>query len=114
MTTIDDYLTTLSGAEKVAIEHMYGIVREMVPEATEGMSYAMPAFKYKGKSLVAIIANKDFLSLYPFGAVEKLDLDLSAFECTSGSIHFTAEKPISDELLRKIIAARVQQIDRES
>jgi uncharacterized protein YdhG (YjbR/CyaY superfamily) len=91
---------------------MYGIVRQMVPGATEELSYAMPAFKYKGKGLVAIMANKKFLSLYPFSAVDKLGVDLSAFERTSGSIHFSLDKPIADDLLCKIITARLRQIDK--
>jgi uncharacterized protein YdhG (YjbR/CyaY superfamily) len=90
---------------------MYAVVRELVPNVTEELSYAMPAFKYKGKGLVAIMSNKNFLSLYPFGAVEKLGLDLSAYEQTSGSVHFSTTNPISDELLQKIIAARMRQID---
>lgn|ERR1700689_3415423 len=109
MSVIDDYLVTLSEPAKTTISHMYGIVRDIVPDATEEMSYAMPAFKCKGKSLVAIMANKKFLSLYPFCALDKLGLDLSEFECTSGSIHFSAKKPISDDLLRKIITARMKQ-----
>lgn len=111
MSVIDDYLAQLNGPEKSTVEHMYGIVRQLVPDATEELSYAMPAFKYKGKSLVAIMANKNFLSLYPFGAVNKLGLDVSAFECTDGSIHFSVDKPISDDLLRQIITARMKQID---
>ena len=110
MSVIDDYLETLSGAEKATLAHMYGIVREMVPDATEELSYAMPAFKYKGKSLVAIMATKNFLSLYPFGNTANLGLDLSAFEGTKGSIHFSPENPISDALLQKIVQARIQQI----
>lgn len=109
---IDDYLAGLSGAEKQTIEHMYAVVREMVPGATEELSYAMPAFKYKGKGLVAIMANKEFLSLYPFGNVENLGLDLSGFESTKGSIHFSVERPIPDGLLRAIISARIGQIER--
>jgi uncharacterized protein YdhG (YjbR/CyaY superfamily) len=112
MSVVDDYLASLSGAEKATVSHMYGIVREMVPETTEEMSYAMPSFKYKGKSLVAIMANKNFLSLYPFGAVDNLGLDLSAFECTSGSIHFTPENPIPDNLLHQIITVRMERIDK--
>ena len=111
MSVIDGYLATLSETERATIEHMYGIVRQMVPTATEELSYAMPAFKYKGKGLVAIMANKEFLSLYPFGAVARLGVDLSAYECTSGSIHFSLDKPIPDDLLRHIIAARMRQID---
>jgi uncharacterized protein YdhG (YjbR/CyaY superfamily) len=111
MTVIDSYLKTLHGPEKHTIAHMYAVVRELVPNVTEELSYAMPAFKYKGKGLVAIMSNKNFLSLYPFGAVEKLGLDLSAYEQTSGSVHFSTTNPISDELLQKIIAARMRQID---
>jgi uncharacterized protein YdhG (YjbR/CyaY superfamily) len=108
MSVIDDYLASLSGPEKALIAHMYEIVRREVPEATEGISYGMPAFKYEGKGLVAIMANKYFLSLYPFCAVEKLGLDVSNFECTSGSIHFNTDKPITDDLLRQILIARMR------
>lgn len=111
MSVIDDYLASLNGSAKATITHMYDIVREMVPDAAEEMSYAMPAFKYKGKSLVAIMVNKNFLSLYPFCGLSRLGLDLSNYETTTGSIHFTSENPIPDELLRQIIAARLEQIE---
>jgi uncharacterized protein YdhG (YjbR/CyaY superfamily) len=111
MTVIDDYLLTLSGQEQQIIAHMYDVVREMVPNATEELSYAMPAFKHKGKGLVAVISNKNFMSLYPFEAVKRLGLDLSAYECTSGSIHFTVDKPISDELFRDIVSSRKRHIE---
>ena len=114
MSVVDDYLSSLSGEEKDTLAHMYGMVRQVVPEATEEMSYAMPAFKYKGKGLVAIMVNKNFLSLYPFGSVERLSVDVSAFEQTSGSIHFSLEKPIPNDLLKQIVLARKAQIDSKS
>lgn len=113
MSVIDDYLETLDAPLKDMIEHMHTVVRQTAPGATEELSYAMPAFKYKGKCLIAIIAHKRFLSLYPFGSVERLGIDLTAYECTSGSIHFSLAKPIPDVLLRDILAARVSQIDKE-
>lgn len=111
MSVIDSYLARLTDSERSTIEHMYSIVRRMVPNATEELSYAMPALKYKGKGLVAIMANKEFLSVYPFSAVDKLGVDISAYEHTSGSIHFSLDKPIPDNLLRQIITARMRQID---
>lgn len=111
MSVIDDYLSGLSGKQKVIITHMYDVVRQIAPDTTEELSYAMPAFKYKGKGLVAIMANQKFLSLYPFGAVDRLGLDLSEYECTSGSIHFSTDKPIPDSLLRQIVTARRRQIE---
>jgi len=111
MSEIDDYLANLSDAEKTTIERMYDVVRQEVPGTTEELSYSMPSLKYKGKSLVAIMANKNFLSLYPFCAIERLGVDISAFEQTTGSIHFTSEKPIPDDLLMTIIQARKWQIE---
>jgi uncharacterized protein YdhG (YjbR/CyaY superfamily) len=114
MSVIDDYLASLNGPERSVIEHMYDIVRQLVPDATEELSYAMPAFKYKGKGVIAIMANKNFMSLYPFGSVEKLGLDLSDYEQTNGSVHFTADKPIPDELLSQIVQTRMRQIEKLS
>jgi uncharacterized protein YdhG (YjbR/CyaY superfamily) len=111
MTVIDDYLLTLTGKERQIITHMCAVVRETTPDATEEMSYAMPAFKYKGKGLISIISNKKFMSIYPFETVATLGLDLSAYECTSGSIHFASDKPVSDELLKDIVNARKRQIE---
>ena len=112
MSVIDDYLAGLSDDKRAIIKHMYDVVRQLVPGTTEGLSYSMPALKYKDKALVAIVANKNFLSLYPFGSIERLGVDASAFEQTSGSIHFTPDKPIPDELLTAIVEARKQQIER--
>lgn len=108
---IDDYLSGLSEDKKAIIKHMYDVVRHMMPDTTEELCYAMPALKYKNKALIAIMANKTFLSLYPFGAIERLGVGTSAFEQTSGSIHFTPDKPIPDELLKAIVGARKRQIE---
>jgi uncharacterized protein YdhG (YjbR/CyaY superfamily) len=112
MTVIDDYLQTLDVPTRDVVARMYTIARQLAPDATEELSYNMPAFKYKGKGLVAIMANKNFLSLYPFGLVERLGVDVSAYETTSGSIHFDLDHPIPDDLLREIITARMAQIDK--
>jgi len=111
MTVVDEYLASLQDPEKSVIAHLVALVRRLVPHTTEELSYAMPAFKYKGKGLVAIIANKDFLSVYPFCSIDRLGLDLSAFEQTKGSIHFTIGRPVSDGLLTQIVEARKKLIE---
>jgi uncharacterized protein YdhG (YjbR/CyaY superfamily) len=110
MSVIDDYLATRKEPERSTIERMYTIIREMVPAAAEEISYGMPAFKYKNYGLMAVMVTKHGLSLYPFCAIKRLGVDLSEFETTTGSIHFTAEHPLPDDLLRNIISARLRQI----
>jgi len=110
MSVIDDFMPSLTPENKQVIGHMYAIVRQQVPDATEELSYGMPAFKWRGKGLIAVMPTKDGLSLYPFCAVSRLGIDLSDYAMTSGSIHFSLEQPVPDELLKQIIIARQQQI----
>ena len=84
-----NYLSTIQGADRAALERIYMIARAVVPEAEEGLSYGMPALLYRGKGLISAMQTKKFLSVYPFsGAVVAATLDtLAGFETTTGSIH---------------------------
>ena len=87
-----EYLSTIDGADRAALERVYAIAREVVAEAEEGTSYGMAALVYRGKGLIATTRTKKFLSLYPYsGAVIASASDaLSDFETTSGSVHYSA------------------------
>jgi len=107
------YLSTVDGADRDALQRVYAIAREVVPEAEEGTSYAMAALLYRDKGLIAAVRAKKFLSLYPYsGAVIASVLEtLSDFETTSGSIHYSAEHQLPDAIVRRIVEARRAEID---
>jgi len=107
------YLGTVDGADRAALQRVYAIAREVVPEAEEGTSYAMPALLYRDKGLIATVRAKKFLSLYPYsGAVIASVLEaLSDFETTSGSIHYSADHQLPDAIVRRIVEARRAEID---
>src|ERR1700733_12797191 len=96
MSTIDTYLAAVTPAQRAEFERIRRIVREVVPDAEEGTSYAMPAYLYRGKPFLSAMANKKFLSIYPFSGkvIDALRGKLKGFELTSGSIHFSVGKPI--------------------
>lgn len=113
MGTVSTYLSTIEGADRAALERVYAIAREVVPEAEEGTSYAMAALIYRGKGLIATVRAKKFLALYPYsGAVLAANLGvLENFETTSGSVHYSAEQQVPDAALRLIVLARRAEID---
>lgn len=113
MGVVDAYLSTVDGADGDALQRVYAIAREVVPEAKEGTSYAMAALLYRDKGLIATVRARDFLSLYPYsGAVIASVLPaLSGFETTSGSIHYSADQQLPDALVRRIVQARRAEID---
>ena len=109
---VDEYTASLSGAEQAAVQHVHDIARALAPDAEQAVYYGMPCLKYNGKGLVSVMAAKKFLSLYPFSNLDSvITADaLTGFETTTGSIHFTPDRPLPDALLRQIITGRLQRI----
>lgn len=114
MGEVSEYLNTVDGADRAALERIYVVARETVPEAVEGTSYAMAALIYRGKGLIATVHAKKFLSLYPYsGAViSSVSDDLVDFQTTSGSIHYSADHQLPDAVVRRIVTARRAEIER--
>ncbi|GAB3042942.1 hypothetical protein GCM10027052_26440 [Parafrigoribacterium mesophilum] len=116
MGEVTAYLETIDGVDRDALERVYSIARAIVPEAVEGTSYGMAALLYRGKGLVATLRTKNFLSLYPYsGTVVTAAGDaLAGFETTSGSIHYSADHPLPDAAVRRIVQARRAEIDAKA
>jgi uncharacterized protein YdhG (YjbR/CyaY superfamily) len=64
---IDDYLSGAEEEQRAALGVVRRTVVEVVLEATEGISYGMPALRYRGRQLVGFAAFKKHCSLFPMG-----------------------------------------------
>ena len=110
-TAIEIYLEKLSEQDKLALNEVCKIVREIAPDAEEAIYYGVPSFKLKSQLLLGIAAGKNFLSLYPSSApIEKYAKQLANYHTSKGAIRFTHENPISSKLLKEIVVFRKNQI----
>ena len=84
----------------------------MAPDAEEGLSYGLPAFRLKGRPLACFAAATNHCSLYPMSAtvVGTLASELAAYATSKGTIRFTPEKPLPSALVRKIIKTRMAEL----
>jgi len=112
MSAVDDYLGGLDASTRAAFEHIRNLVMDLVPEAEEGTSYGMAALKYKQKPLLALLAAKHHLSIFPFSSrvVDAVRDRLTAFELSKGTIRFTVAMPLPDEVVRDIVRHRMDEI----
>ena len=111
MNKIDEYLHNLTEQERNALEHIRQIVREEVPSAEECSSYGIPGFKFNGKYLLGFAAFKGHLSLFPTsGPIAQLKDKLKGYKLAKGTIQFTLDNPIPDELIKEIIKSRLADI----
>jgi uncharacterized protein YdhG (YjbR/CyaY superfamily) len=113
MSFVDDYLASVPEPQKAELERIRRFVRRTVPEAEEGKSYGLPAFKYNERPLLGFRASKNHLSVFPFSpeAVEAARDALEGFDLAKGTVRFTPDKPIPDDALEQLIQARLREIE---
>ena len=107
---VDEYLAGLPDDRRAAMEELRAAVREAAPEATEVISYGMPALKsHGGQFLVSYDAYKRHYSLFPAtdAVVEALGDEIAPFLSGRGTIRFPANAPIPVDLVRRIVAIRL-------
>lgn len=106
---VDKYLARVPQPAQATLQKVRATIRSSAPrEATEAISYGIPAFKYNGM-LVAYAAFANHCSFFPAsGEVLKEFADeLKDYPCSKGTIRFAMDKPLPAGLIRKIVKARV-------
>jgi len=115
-TTIDDYLSQVPEQPRAALEKLRKTIKAAAPDTTETISYQMPTFKYRGRALVGFAAFKNHCSLFPYSTkvLETNKEELGSMRTSKGTIQFSSDRPIPAGLVRKIVKARIQEIDAGS
>jgi uncharacterized protein YdhG (YjbR/CyaY superfamily) len=109
---VDEYLAGVPEPARSTLTKIRAAIRSAVPPgATEAISYGMPAFKHKG-TLVWFAAFSKHCSLFPTASViEAFQNELKGFSTSKGTIHFPTDKPLPTALVKKLVKARVAQIE---
>ena len=111
---VDEYLAGISEPARTTLNKGRAFIRSVAPpEATEGISYGIPMFKYKGM-LAGFAAFSDHCSLFPgAGPTVEFKNDLKNFQTSKGTIRFAPDKPLPATLLKKIVKSRIAENERK-
>ena len=110
---VEAYLAALPDEPRAVLERLRATIRAAAPEATEGISYGMPAFKDRGRFLVSYAAFKDHCSLFPANdrVRETLGDALAPYLSGKGTLRFTVEEPIPASLVTEMVNTRLAEND---
>ena len=110
---IDAYLATLSDDAAAALSALRRTIASTAPSAVEAISYGAPAFRYRGRPLVSYAAYTDHCSLFPMGpeAIDALGDAVAAYRTAKGTLQFTPEHRLPDELVIRIVQTRMAILD---
>lgn len=108
--TVDTYIKSFPEDIQKILTQIRTTIQKEVPEASESISYGMPAYKTHGKPLVYFAAFKSHIGFYatPSGHTE-FQKELSSYKQGKGSVQFPLEKPIPLDLIARIVAFRAKE-----
>jgi uncharacterized protein YdhG (YjbR/CyaY superfamily) len=109
---VDAYLAALEEPKRSTLEALRRSIRVVVPGAEQCISYGMPAFKVRGKTIAGFAAFKDHLSYLPHSGsvLSELDDEVAGYQTTKGSLHFAVDQPLPADLVRRLVETRSQQL----
>jgi uncharacterized protein YdhG (YjbR/CyaY superfamily) len=112
---ITDYLNALDEPKRATLQKLRETILDVMPEAEQGLSYGVPAFRLRGKVIAGFAAFKNHLSYLPHsGAVfSQLEGDLVGYSKSKGALRFPVDDPLPKEIVEKLIKVRVSQLPHE-
>ena len=111
--SVEAYLAALPDEERGALQELRETIASVVSDGAEAISWQMPSIKYRGRALVGYAAFKDHCSFFPMSGavVEAFADELAGYETSKGTIRFDPKQPLPAALVKKIVKARIAEVD---
>jgi uncharacterized protein YdhG (YjbR/CyaY superfamily) len=108
--SVDEYLAGVPELARSTLNKLQAAIRSAIPpDATEAISYGIPAVKHKGV-LLWYAAFSSHCSFFPGASVIKAFKDeLKDFQTSKGTIRFPLDKPVPAALVKKMVNARIAE-----
>ena len=108
--TVDAFIAREPEDIRAMLEQLRSIIRSVVPDAVEKISYQVPCYMYHGM-LVAFRVNKNgisFITMNPKMLGAYAD-NLKGYKYSGSTIHITPKQEMPVTLLEKLIRQRVME-----
>jgi uncharacterized protein YdhG (YjbR/CyaY superfamily) len=112
---VDSYIASLPTRQREALEQLRAAITSAAPDAEEVITYKMPGFRLNGRFFVSYDAYKSHFSLFPSseGVEKALGDEAPLYVRGRGTLQFRYEAPPPAELVRRIIKARLADLQSE-
>jgi uncharacterized protein YdhG (YjbR/CyaY superfamily) len=108
--SIDDYIAGFPPETQMALTQLRALIRELAPDATETISYAIPTFDLNGRHLVHFAGYAKHIGFYPIpSGIEAFREELAPYKQGRGSVQFPLDKPMPMDLIRRIVEFRIAE-----
>lgn len=106
---VDAYIASAAPEARGVLKKIRKVVKRVVPEATEAISYRIPALRL-GRVFFYYAAFKKHIGVYPpVREDKKLVKELERFRGEKGNLQFPLDEPIPYELIGRVTAALAKE-----
>ena len=103
-TSIDEYIASFPQETQKALEEVRAIIKSIVPDARENISYQIAAFEVNGKNFIALAGWKKHISIYPIpSGSDAFNKEIAKYASGRGTVKFPLDKPLPLKLIEKAI-----------
>jgi len=100
--TIDEYIAHFPAKTQKILQEVRETIQQAVPNATEVISYKMPAFKQHG-ILVYFAGYAKHIGFYPTGSgIDAFQHEFGNYKWSKGAVQFPIDKPMPLDLITRI------------
>lgn len=111
-TPIDGYLSKLPADQAQALQAVREVVRSVMPEAEEVISYGAAMFRRQVKGVIAMCAKKNYCSLHLMSPPLAKAMQGELKQYLKGvTLHFTPDKPLPAPLVKRLVRARLKEME---
>ena len=112
---VDAYLASVLPAHRGVLQDLRAVLRGLLPDHLEVLSYAMPGFRQpgqKGRMVAAYAGFTKHCGFYPHSGsiIPQFAQETLGFQTSKSGIVFTPEHPLPDRLVEILVKARLAEI----
>jgi uncharacterized protein YdhG (YjbR/CyaY superfamily) len=102
---VDAYIAKHPTGVQPILQRVRRIIRKVLPDAEETISYQIPAYKFHGQYVVYFAGWKQHWSLYPVTEPVRsaLGSELASYELSKGTVRFPLADPVPAKLVERIV-----------
>lgn len=107
--TVDEYIAQYDQKTQETLQELRSFIRNLVPQATEVISWQMPTFRLNG-NLVHFANNKKHIGFYPGASgIAAFSDKFGDYKWSKGAVQFPSNKPLPYDLIKEIVLYRVKE-----
>ncbi len=113
--SLDEYIAACPPESQAYLKQIRKLIRTLVPDAKEKISYQMAAFERNGRNLIHFAGWKKHVSLYPVPAgSEAFERQVAKYAGGKGTLKFSLDEPLPLKLIERVVKLHLAVNNKQS